>query len=260
MSGLQYDEAATALLEAVYLGPDIVAQRARTMELLALRPGERVLDIGSGPGFLCADMAAAVGPTGKVRGIDISPVMVARATARNRQPWLSYATGDATKLDEADQSCDAVVSVQVAEYVPDVAGFCREAFRVLRPGGRALIVATDWDAIAWYSREPARMQRVLQAFAPHCADSALPRTLARHLHAAGFAVGHVIPYPIFNHGWKDDSYSCRTMPFIANYVRRQKTLPEDELAAWEAEQRALGESGEYYFLTCRVFFAARKPG
>ena len=194
MSTLQYDEATTRQLEAVYLGPDIVAQRARTMELLGLKPGERVLDIGSGPGFLCADMAAAVGPQGRVRGIDISPVMVARAAGRNPEGWVSFATGDATRLDEADASYDAVVSVQVAEYVPDVDAFCREAFRVLRPGGRALVVATDWDAIAWYSRDPARMQRVLAAFAPHCADTALPRTLGRHLRAAGFALDAVTPF------------------------------------------------------------------
>lgn len=260
MAGLQYDEAAARQLEAIYLGPDIVAQRARTMALLGLKPGESVLDIGSGPGFLCSDMAAAVGSEGKVRGIDVSPVMVARAAARNPEAWVSFAVGDATHLDEADAAYDAVVSIQVAEYVPDIDGFCREAFRVLKPGGRGLIMATDWDAIAWHSADPARMQRVLAAFAPHCADSALPRTLSRHLHAAGFMLDDVIAYPILNHGWKDDSYSCRTMPFIAAYVRRQKTLPEAELAAWEAEQRALGASGDYYFLTCRMFFAVRKPG
>jgi len=259
MSGLQYDEAATRQLEAVYLGPDIVAQRARTLNLLALKPGESVLDIGSGPGFLCAEMARAVGPSGKVRGIDISPVMVSRAAGRNIHDWVSFATGDAARLDEPAASYDVVVSTQVAEYVPDIAAFCREAFRVLKPGGRALIMATDWDAIGWYSREPARMQRVLAAFAPHCADSALPRTLGRRLREAGFALDAVIPHPILNHGWQDDSYSCRTMPFIAAYVGRQGTVPAEELAAWAAEQRALGESGEYYFFTCRMIFAATRP-
>jgi ubiquinone/menaquinone biosynthesis C-methylase UbiE len=260
MSKLQYDEAAARQLEEIYLSADVVAQRARTMALLGLKPGERVLDIGSGPGFLCTDMAAAVGPQGKVRGIDISPMMVARAAARNPEGWVSFATGDATKLDEADASYDVVVSVQVAEYVPDIDAFCREAFRVLKPGGRALIMATDWDAIAWYSRDPARMQRVLAAFAPHCADSALPRTLARHLRGAGFALGAVTPHPILNHGWKDDSYGCRVIPFITAYVSRQKGVAAEELAAWGEEQRALGASGEFYFLTCRMFFAARKPG
>jgi arsenite methyltransferase len=259
MSKLEYDEATTRQLEAVYRGPDIVAQRVRTLELLKLQPGEKVLDIGSGPGFLCTDMATAVGPEGKVRGIDISPVMVARAAARNPEGWVSFATGDAAKLEEADAFYDVVVSVQVAEYVPDIDALCREAFRVLKPGGRALVVATDWDAIAWYSRDPARMQRVLAAFAPHCADTALPRTLGRHLRAAGFVLDAVTPYPILNHGWKDDSYSCRTMPFIAAYITRQNSLPAEELAAWADEQRALGASGQYYFLTCRVFFAATKP-
>lgn len=260
MAQLHYDEAAAEQLEAIYLGPDIVAQRARTLALLNLKPGESVLDIGSGPGFLCGDMAAAVGPRGKVRGIDISPVMVARAAQRSPQGWVSFATGDAARLDERDASYDAVVSIQVAEYVPDIDAFCREAFRVLKPGGRLLVMATDWDAIAWHSRQPDRMQRVLQAFAPHCADSALPRTLARHLRDAGFTPGAVTPHPILNHGWKDDSYSCRVIPFITSYIARQASLPAEDLAAWSAEQHELGASGDYYFLCCRMFFAATRPG
>lgn len=259
MAQLHYDEAAAEQLEAVHLGPDIVAQRARTMALLQLKPGESVLDIGSGPGFLCGDMAAAVGPSGKVRGIDISPVMVARAARRYPQGWVSFATGDAARLEEPDAFYDVVVSTQVAEYVPDIGAFCRQAFRVLKPGGRALVMATDWDAVAWYSREPARMQRVLAAFAPHCAHSTLPRTFARHLRTAGFTLGAVTPHPILNHGWKDDSYSCSSMSLIASYVARQGSLPAEELAAWADEQRALGASGDYYFLSCRMFFAATRP-
>lgn len=259
MTGLQYDKAATEQLEAIYKTPDVAGQRARTITLLAPRPGEAILDIGSGPGFLCTEIAAKVGATGKVRGIDISPVMVQRSTERNPESWISFAVGDATKLEEADASYDAVVSIQVAEYVPDIAKFCREALRVLKPGGRALIMATDWDAIAWYSRDPARMQRVMSAFAPHCADSALPRTLGKRLKEAGFTVGRVTPYPIFNTAWNDDSYSCRVINFIASYVRRQKTVPEAELEAWAAEQVELGKSGDYYFLSTRVFFEAVKP-
>ena len=129
-----------------------------------------MLDVGCGPGFLAQEMAPLVGPSGHVRGVDISEDLLARATARNNRAWVSYGSGDAAALAEPDASYDVYVSTQVAEYVPDIGAFAREAHRVLRPGGRGLIVATDWGQVAWYSEDPKRMERVLDAFEAHCAD------------------------------------------------------------------------------------------
>src|SRR6476660_9330548 len=77
MSGLTFTEDAARHLARVYLTPDVVAQRAETMKQLALSPGERVLDIGCGPGFLCASIAAAVGSAGAVSGLDIASDLIA---------------------------------------------------------------------------------------------------------------------------------------------------------------------------------------
>ena len=162
MASMRFDDEAAERLEAVYRGPDIVAQREHTLELLALKPGEQVLDIGSGPGFLCQTMAEIVGPTGRVHGVDLSPDFVRRATARNACPWLSYAEADAVALPARDQSFDVVVSVQVAEYVPDVAHSAPRR-SASPPGGRGLVLATDWQALAWHSDDPDRMRRVLDA-------------------------------------------------------------------------------------------------
>jgi cyclopropane-fatty-acyl-phospholipid synthase len=90
-------------------------------------------------------MGEIVGPTGRVRGVDISPVMVDRSSRRNPHPWISFGVGDATNLPEADAAYDVVISVQVAEYVADIAQFCREAYRVLKPGGRACVQSITID-------------------------------------------------------------------------------------------------------------------
>jgi len=259
MAALDFDDKAAERLEAVYLGSDVVAQREDILARIAVRPGERVLDIGSGPGFLAAALAEATGPDGAVLGVDISEAMVRRAEARNARAWLSYAYGDATALPVGDGAFDVVVSTQVAEYVPDIAAFCSEVHRVLRPGGRALVLATDWDAVCWHSSDPDRMARVMAAFAPHCADPRLPRTLAPRLRAAGLALDGVSYFPIVNLSRYEGSYSRAMAPLLAAYVGAQRTVPGDELAAWAADLDALDARGEYFFSTGRFSFHCRRP-
>jgi SAM-dependent methyltransferase len=260
MAELHYDEAAAERLEAVYLGPDVAAQRDDTLRRLALKAGESVLDIGSGPGFLAAAIADAVGPRGRVRGIDVSAAMVSRATARNARPWLSFACGDAADLAEPDAHYDVVVSTQVAEYVADTACFCREFHRVMRPGGRGLVLATDWRSVAWHASDRERMARVLAAFEPHCAHQSLPRTLAPRLRDAGLTVDDVDAFTIINLDWRDGCYSERMIPLIAAYVAERGTVPGPELDAWAADLAELNSRGEHFFATTRLVFAVSRPG
>ncbi|NKB51086.1 MAG: methyltransferase domain-containing protein [Rhizobiaceae bacterium] len=260
MSGMEYDEAAAQRLEAVYLGSDIVAQRQDTLCRLAISKGESILDIGSGPGFLAEAMAASTGSEGSVTGVDISQQMVDRATARSQHPWLSYEVADATALPFDDDSFDVVVSTQVAEYVPDIDTFCSEVFRVLKKNGRGLILATDWDAVSWHSENAQRMDRVLKAFAPHCADSGLPRTLAARLRNSGLHISEVSYFPILNVDRYDGCYEAGVVPFIMSYIKGQGTVPNQELQLWADEQAELNDRGEHFFSSGRFSFAISKPG
>lgn len=259
MASMEYDESFAERLEAVYLGPDVVAQRKDTLKRLAVANGESVLDIGSGPGFLAADLAKATGPMGKVVGVDISKQMVERARARNTNSWVSYEVADAEALPFEDESFDVIVSTQVAEYVPDIDAFCSEVFRVLKSSGRGLILATDWDAVCWHSEDPERMKRVLKAFAPHCADSSLPRTLAARLRRAGLRLEDVSYFPIINVDRYEGCYGAGILPFIKAYIGGQGTMPEAELEGWAAEQSALNNRGEHFFSTGRFSFEVSKP-
>ena len=81
-SGLKFDEATSRKIEALYLTPDVVAQRCQVLKALELTQGERVLDIGSGPGLLAYDIAASVGREGRVCGIDISEDMLTMSRRR----------------------------------------------------------------------------------------------------------------------------------------------------------------------------------
>jgi ubiquinone/menaquinone biosynthesis C-methylase UbiE len=257
--GMEYDEAAAERLEAVYLGPDVIAQRDDTIQRIAVQKGERVLDIGSGPGFLAAAIADQTGTHGQVVGVDISQQMVDRASQRNSREWLSYQCADAAKLPFEDNQFDVVVSIQVAEYVPDIKAFTSEVYRVLKPGGRGLILATDWEGICWHSAHPDRMAKILRAFGPHCADSKLPRTLTARLREAGLSVDDVSYFSIVNVDRYDGCYGEMVVPFIVAYVSGQKTVPDDELQAWADEQTSLNARGEHFFSTGRFSFFVSKP-
>ena len=84
MTQIVFDEAAAKAIEAMYLSPDVVAQRARVLDMLAPRTGEHILDIGVGPGLLAYDLARLVGEKGCVVGLDVAPAMVAMARAPRR--------------------------------------------------------------------------------------------------------------------------------------------------------------------------------
>ncbi len=116
-----FDDKAAKRVEALYSTSDVIAQRQQVIQALAPRVGERILDIGSGPGFLALDMAHAVGSSGRVTGIDISESMLAIAQDRCAdQPWIEFRKVDATHLPFEDNEFDAAAVTQVYEYVADI--------------------------------------------------------------------------------------------------------------------------------------------
>src|SRR5262245_54815958 len=116
-------------------------QRNRCIQMVAVRPGETVVDFGCGPGLFAVEVARA---GGCVVAVDVSPDMLARTAAHALSMKLADrvwpARLDVTGLGLADGSADVVVAVQTLEWVPDIAAALTEAWRVLRPGGRILVL------------------------------------------------------------------------------------------------------------------------
>ena len=107
--------------------------------LASLKEGETVLDLGSGAGFDCFLAANAVGPTGHVIGVDMTPEMIEKARDNARKGGynnVEFRLGELEHLPLADNSVNLILSNCVINLVPDKAAVFREAFRVLRFGGR----------------------------------------------------------------------------------------------------------------------------
>ena len=259
-SALDFNEYVAKGLERLYQTPDVLGQRSQVIQALQLCPGERVLDVGIGPGLLSYDLAATVGEKGRVAGIDASEPMVSMTRARcAEQPWTEFSIADATKLPFDDGSFDAVVSTQVYEYVPDIAMALAETFRVLRAGGRIVILDTDWDSVVWNTSDRARLRRVMEAWDEHLHDPHLPATLGRKLETAGFRVQRRDVIPIVNASYNPHCYSFGILFAIQSFVAGRRGVTREEAEAWGADLRALGEAGEYFFSINRYLFGAVKP-
>jgi len=259
--GLQFDEEGSRRVEATYRTPDVIAQRRVVLKVLGLCPGERVLDIGSGPGFLASEMGEAVGPAGRVYGIDLSESMIKIARERCAdRPWVEFQPGDARRLPFPDHHFDVAVSTQVYEYVNDMAAALSELYRVLRPGGRALILDTDWDSIVWHTADRTLMDQILAAWSEHCADPYLPRTLGLRLRRGGFQLRHQGIIPLFNPRYDPNTYSYELIKVIRKFVPGRRGITEEKAEAWAEDLRKLGEEGAYFFSLNRYFFLVVKPG
>ncbi|WP_326834719.1 methyltransferase domain-containing protein [Amycolatopsis rhabdoformis] len=260
MAMLRFDDEGAKRTDRLYASPDVVAQRNTVLSLLAPRPGERVLDVGSGPGYLLESIARAVGSEGAARGLDPSAAMNALAAARTADlPWVAFDEGDATALPYPDNSFDAAVSTQVYEYVPDVPAALAEVRRVLRPGGRVLILDTDADSLVWHTADRTLNRRILEAWDEHLAHPRLPRVLPALLQREGFRVtGHHV-HPILNPELTPDSFSATQMHIIAEFVAGRRGVTEADVEAWLADLRERAERGEYFYCLNRYLVTAVAP-
>jgi ubiquinone/menaquinone biosynthesis C-methylase UbiE len=153
--------------------------------LASLQPGQTVLDLGAGGGIDCFLAGKRVGPSGRVIGVDMTADMIdkARANARTlRADNVEFRLGEIEHLPVADTSVDVVISNCVINLSPDKPQVFREAFRVLRPGGRLAV-----SDIVTRVELPPEVRENLGAWAACVSGAWVDRDYAAAIEAAGFS-------------------------------------------------------------------------
>ena len=174
-----------------YWSKQLAPAQDRLMEMAALRPGERVLDVACGTGLITFRAAAAVGPGGAVVATDISEGMVEQIRATAVARGWAHVTAHRAHAEEPlfpAGSFDVVLCSLGLMYVPDPAAALREMRRVLKSGGRAVLAV--WGArskCGWAEIFPIVDQRVQTEVCPMFFQLGSGDNLRVHLEGAGFA-------------------------------------------------------------------------
>jgi len=259
MSTLAFADDMARLQRALAQCHDMVIRRGAVLEALQLHSGERVLEIGCGGGFYAHEAAQCVGPTGRVCALDLSAEQLAAAQARCAEfQWVECRVGDAVKLPYGAGEFTALYGVQVLEYVVKLDEALREMHRVLRPGGRVVILATNWSSVVWHSEQPARMERILSAWRAHASHPDLPATLLARLRQSGMTPVRQIPVPVLNTSYGANSFSYYLARMIRPFVAGRQAVTQEDADAWLSEFEELEQKGAYFFSSTPIMTEAIK--
>ena len=260
MSQLEFDESTARQLEVLYGTRDVLRRRQLVRDALGVAPGERVLDVGCGPGFYVAELLEQVGSDGSVVGIDSSQPMLAVAAHRSEgHDNVAFHEADATSLPVEEASFDAALSVQVLEYVSQVPAALAEIYRALRPGGRVLVWDVDWATVSLHTTDLARTERILRSWDGHLAHPSLPQTLTAQLQCAGFVDVDLEGHAFATTAFEPDTYGGFLVSFVAQFVVGRDGISEDEANAWRDEQRELAQRNDFFFACIQFCFTATRP-
>jgi SAM-dependent methyltransferase len=247
-----------AYLEAVAADPQVVALLDRATSILRPAPGERVLEVGCGLGADARELARAVAPGGSVVAVDISEAMLAAARQRHDASLdVTYEHADVTALPYDDGSFDVVRIERVLQHVPEVERACAELARVLKPGGRVLVVDPDWGPLVADVGDDELAGRVLDHARGRMIQPRAALHLRRLLAGAGLAevelYGHAFTYT-------DVAEAAVLLPMFNEEIPQEANMmPAEDREEWFAVARTAGADGIFAAGWTAYVALARKP-
>jgi ubiquinone/menaquinone biosynthesis C-methylase UbiE len=223
-------------------------QLAPLLEPAELAPGQTVIDYGCGPGMLALELARRVGPGGRVYGVDINALFLERARKHAEGEGLADRIElrriERDEIPLSAESADRLVCKNVLEYVERPDEVVREFYRVLRPGGLAHVIDSDWGMLAIEPLGPERLEPIYQAARIAYRTPLVGRRLYGWMRQAGFRDVRIRVLA----GPDTEGRAAPVLLHMAKYARDAATLDPAVIEAFVADVKRSIEAGTYLFI------------
>ncbi|MFD8035429.1 methyltransferase domain-containing protein [Streptomyces sp. NPDC059717] len=240
-----------ALLDGADRLPGAVELRSRSFDLLGLRPGAFVVDMGCGAGRAVAELAER-----GVKAIGVDPDERMIAVARSRWPASDYRIAKASELPLADASMDGLRADKVFHELAEPERALAEAYRVLAPGGRIVLIGQDWDTFIIDSDDPALTRTIVHARADLIVGPHAARRYRNLLLEASFGQVTVEVHT----GVLTGSATLPLLTGLAEGACSAGAITPEQADTWGAEQRQRACTDRLFLALPMFVAAATRPG
>ena len=236
--------------------PEVQDCKQISYELLAVEPGQRILELGCATGEDVQALAAQVGQTGQVIGLDSSEDMLTEAIARasNHPLPIEFHQGSAEALDFEDNCFDSCRAERLLHLLEHPLQALNEMARVVRPGGKVVILEPDWATLVVYPSGPYLRRSIFEVDQSGTVGRQLPSLFKR----SGLQVSKIVPM------------TCVLTDFVlANQVFLLKSqileaseagaIPQTQAIEWLIELAEATEKGEFFSAMTGFIVCGYKP-
>lgn len=240
--------------------PDVLAQWRFYLKTLDPQPGDRILDVGCGTGEADRLLSRLYPEVGEVIGVEPDPARYATAhdAAAAESNRIRFQAGTAQALPFEDGSVDRVLCVDTLEWVREPLAAVQEMRRVLKPGGTALVIHSDFDTQVFHAEDIELNRRIVHAFNDVGPNGQIGRALVGLCRAAGFEDVDAQVYPLVNTAWQPTLYGYRVAYMMVDWLRQKSLVTEEELQRWLDDLTRQHERGAFFYSINRVLCCARK--
>ncbi|MEV0947246.1 methyltransferase domain-containing protein [Rhodococcus sp. NPDC049939] len=245
-------------LDAVAEIPRIQRLRNWAHAALQVRAGKRALDIGSGTGSETQVLAEAVTASGHAIGLDPNPGLVTLAGERagKANSTARFIVGDIYSLPFPDESLDIVRCETVFQHLYHPNSAAKEVARVMKPGGRAMIIDLDWGTAIMRLGDSNMLQRIIEEILSHSANPYSARLLPGQLGAAGLVIQDIEAQTLIQDPRNDSD------PFVATLLAwgvTRRVITAIERSRLLEKLNSLARTGDFHMSMTYFAYLANKP-